>query len=48
MIAIVNNFSNGKIKEDTFRLFVNKSGLNFEENKKLFLEFCDFLGKENK
>lgn len=40
MIALIKNFSTWKIKEDTFRLYVNKSGLNFEENKKLFLEFC--------
>lgn len=43
MIALIKDFSKWDIKEDTFRLFVNKFGLNFEENKKLFLEFCEFL-----
>ncbi len=42
-IALIEAFSEWKIEEDTFRLFVNKSGLIFEENKKLFLEFCMFL-----
>ena len=44
-IALIEAFSEWKIEEDTFRLFVNKSGLIFEENKKLFLEFCEFLEK---
>lgn len=48
MMALIKDFSKWNIKEDTFRLFVNKSGLNFEENKKLFLEFCEFLEEEHK
>ena len=46
MIALVKDFFNGEIKEDIFKLFVNESGLNFEENRKLFLEFSEFLDKK--
>ena len=44
MITLINDFSNGQIKEDTFKYFIKEFWWNFEENKKLFLEFCEFLG----
>ena len=48
MIALINDFSKGKLKEDTFKSFVNKFELTFKENEKLFLDLCRFLEKQDK
>lgn len=43
MIALIKDFSKGDIKADIFKYFIKELWWNFEENKKLFLEFCEFL-----
>ena len=45
MVTLINDFSKGQIKEDTFKYFIKEFWWNFEANKKLFLEFCEFLEK---
>jgi len=45
IITVIKHFSEWKIKEDIFKSFVKKFEQTFEENKKLFLEFCEFLEK---
>ena len=47
-IALIEAFNEWKIEEDLFKSFMNRAEWTFEENKKLFLEFCRFLEKENK
>ena len=48
MIALIRDFSGWEIEEDLFKSFMDRAEWTFEENKKLFLEFCRFLEKENK
>lgn len=47
-IALIEDFSEWEIGEDLFKSFMNRAEWTFEENKKLFLEFCRFLEKEDK
>jgi len=47
-IALIEAFNEWKIEEDLFKSFMNRAEWTFEENKKLFLEFCRFLEKEDK
>lgn len=42
-IALIEDFSEWEIGEDLFKSFMNRAEWTFEENKKLFLEFCKFL-----
>ena len=44
-IALIEAFSEWEIGEDVFKSFINGVKQTFEENKKLFLEFCEFLEK---
>ena len=48
IIVVIRHFSEWKIKEDIFNSFVKNFEQNFEDNKKLFLEFCRFLEKKHK
>ena len=44
-IALIEAFSDWEIGDDVFKSFMNGVKEIFEENKKLFLEFCKFLDK---
>jgi len=44
-IALIEAFSEWEIGEDVFKSFMNGVKQTFEEDKKLFLEFCEFLEK---
>lgn len=43
MISLIKDFSKGDIEADTFKYFIKEFWWNFEENKKLFLKFSEFL-----
>lgn len=43
IIIITRHFSEWNIKEDIFKSFVKNFEQTFQENKKMFLEFCEFL-----
>ena len=43
IITITRHFSEWNIKEDIFKSFVKNFEQTFQENKKMFLEFCEFL-----
>ena len=44
-IALIAAFSDWEIGDDVFKSFMNGVKEIFEENKKLFFEFCKFLDK---
>jgi len=43
VITVIKHFSRWQIKEDLFKCFVKNFEQTFEENKKMFSEFCEFL-----
>jgi hypothetical protein len=48
IIDLVNDVSKGKIKEEFFKSFIKEFKWNFEDNKKDFSDFCNFLEKDYK
>jgi hypothetical protein len=48
IITIIRHFSEWNIKEDIFKSFLKNFEQTFQENKKMFLEFCEFLKDEDK
>lgn len=47
-IFLIKDFSEWEIEEDLFKSFMDRVEWTFEKNKKLFLEFCEFLEKKDK
>ena len=43
IISIIRHFSEWDIKEDIFKSFVKNFEQTFQENKKMFSKFCEFL-----
>ena len=48
IITVIKHFSEWNIKDDIFKSFVKNFEQTFQENKKMFLEFCKFLKDEDK
>lgn len=47
IISLIEDLSTGKINEDKFKSLTYNLNTNFEDNKREFLEFCDFLNDKD-